>query len=218
MASSGPKAPPPSSRAASGGLGFPRWVWSWESQPVSWPQLPLPAGSSFQPALECCLCLPLRREGEPPGAGDLWGTERRHCCEAGEAHRSQGQKGREACTARSSCLDGAGPSGGQGAVLPHPGPVLGEAEGRPSEMFDPQKKGSLRWAHQVRARHPLVRDAVGHPGSTCAVEPDDFFFVFKKKFTLASVAQWIECQPANQRLTSLIPSQGTFLGCGPGPQ
>ena len=35
---------------------------------------------------------------------------------------------------------------------------------------------------------------------------------------LAGVAQWIECQPTHQRVTSLIPSQGTYLGCGPGPQ
>ena len=35
---------------------------------------------------------------------------------------------------------------------------------------------------------------------------------------LAGVAQWIECGPANQRVTGPIPSQGTCLGCGPGPQ
>ena len=32
------------------------------------------------------------------------------------------------------------------------------------------------------------------------------------------VAQWIECRPANQSVASSIPSQGTWLGCGPGPQ
>ena len=32
--------------------------------------------------------------------------------------------------------------------------------------------------------------------------------------SLAGVAQWIEHQPANQRVASLIPSQGTCLGCG----
>ena len=31
---------------------------------------------------------------------------------------------------------------------------------------------------------------------------------------LASVAQWIEFQPANWKAASLIPSQGTCLGCG----
>ena len=34
---------------------------------------------------------------------------------------------------------------------------------------------------------------------------------------LAGVTQWIECQPANQRVAGLIPSHGTCLGCGPGP-
>ena len=32
------------------------------------------------------------------------------------------------------------------------------------------------------------------------------------------VVQWIKCQPANQRVMGSIPSQGTVLGCGPGPQ
>ena len=35
---------------------------------------------------------------------------------------------------------------------------------------------------------------------------------------LAGVAQWIEHWPANWRVTSLTPCQGTWLGCGPGPQ
>ena len=37
------------------------------------------------------------------------------------------------------------------------------------------------------------------------------------KGALAGVAQWTEHRPANQRVTGSIPSQGTFLGCGPGP-
>ena len=44
-----------------------------------------------------------------------------------------------------------------------------------------------------------------------------FFFKSSPK-ALGGVAKWIECQPANQRVTSLIPSQGTCLGCRPGPQ
>ena len=36
--------------------------------------------------------------------------------------------------------------------------------------------------------------------------------------TLAGVAQWIQCQPENQRVAGSIPSQGTGLCCGPGPQ
>ena len=35
---------------------------------------------------------------------------------------------------------------------------------------------------------------------------------------LAAVAQWIEPEPANQRVAGSIPSQGTGLGCGPCPQ
>ena len=35
---------------------------------------------------------------------------------------------------------------------------------------------------------------------------------------LAGVAQWIECWPVNQRVIGLIPSQGTYLGCGPNAQ
>ena len=35
---------------------------------------------------------------------------------------------------------------------------------------------------------------------------------------LASVAQWIEHWPKNQRAAGSIPSQGTCLGWGPGPQ
>ena len=35
---------------------------------------------------------------------------------------------------------------------------------------------------------------------------------------LTGVAQWIECWPANQRVTGSIPSQGTCLGCRPDPQ
>ena len=41
----------------------------------------------------------------------------------------------------------------------------------------------------------------------------------KKNSALAGVAQWIECQSVNQRgVAGSIPSQGTCLGCGPGPQ
>ena len=36
--------------------------------------------------------------------------------------------------------------------------------------------------------------------------------------TLAGVAQWIECWPESNKVAGLIPSQGTCLGCRPGPQ
>ena len=40
----------------------------------------------------------------------------------------------------------------------------------------------------------------------------------KRFIALAGVAQWIERGPANQRVAGWIPSQGTCLGCRPGPQ
>ena len=49
-----------------------------------------------------------------------------------------------------------------------------------------------------------------------------FLFVFtapekkNNKMALAHVAQVTERQPVNQNVTSLIPSQGTCLGWGPG--
>ena len=39
-----------------------------------------------------------------------------------------------------------------------------------------------------------------------------------KNLALDGVAQWVECWPENQKVTSSIPSQGTCLSCGPGPQ
>ena len=39
-----------------------------------------------------------------------------------------------------------------------------------------------------------------------------------KNLALIGVTPWTECRPANQRVTGWIPSQGTCLGCRPGPQ
>ena len=35
---------------------------------------------------------------------------------------------------------------------------------------------------------------------------------------LAGVTQWTECQPEKQGVPGSIPTQGTYLGCGSGPQ
>ena len=43
-------------------------------------------------------------------------------------------------------------------------------------------------------------------------------YIYKEKLALAGAAQWIECWPMNQRVAGSIPSQGTCLCCGPGPQ
>ena len=42
--------------------------------------------------------------------------------------------------------------------------------------------------------------------------------IYKIKTALAGVAQWTERQPANQKVAGSIPSQGTCLDFGPGPQ
>ena len=44
-----------------------------------------------------------------------------------------------------------------------------------------------------------------------------FLFIKKSQVALAGVAQWIEHRPVNREAAGLIPSQGTLLGCGPGP-
>ena len=43
-------------------------------------------------------------------------------------------------------------------------------------------------------------------------------FNLKNTLALTGVAQWIECWPVNQTVSGSIASQGTWLGCGPGPQ
>ena len=40
----------------------------------------------------------------------------------------------------------------------------------------------------------------------------------EKEYYSIGVAQWVEHGPSKQRVVSLIPSQGTCLGCRPGPQ
>ena len=44
-----------------------------------------------------------------------------------------------------------------------------------------------------------------------------FYIYIKILFALAGAAQWIGRRPANQKVAGLIPSQGTCLGCSPGP-
>ena len=44
------------------------------------------------------------------------------------------------------------------------------------------------------------------------------FSLIRNKHALAGVAQWTERWPGNQSVACSIPSQGTCLGCRPGPQ
>ena len=39
-----------------------------------------------------------------------------------------------------------------------------------------------------------------------------------EKKVLAGVAQWVECWPMNQKVTSSTPGQSTCLGFRPGPR
>ena len=65
-----------------------------------------------------------------------------------------------------------------------------------------------------------------HPGDSTRLQPRfgalQILAFPKIKITseraLAAVVQWNRCQPANQSVASLIPSQGTCLSCRPGPQ
>ena len=59
---------------------------------------------------------------------------------------------------------------------------------------------------ELYSLHSLKMKGKGHQG-TCRKHP----------WALAGVAQWIECRPTNHRVAGSIPSQGTRLGCGPGP-
>ena len=40
----------------------------------------------------------------------------------------------------------------------------------------------------------------------------------RESHSLNGVAQWVGSHPANQKVTSWIPGEGTCLGCWPGPQ
>ena len=62
------------------------------------------------------------------------------------------------------------------------------------------------------ARTPLYRDKAG---ITNLLKTE---YAFRNGFVpLAGMAQWIECQPANQRVTGSIPSLEHIPGFGPGP-
>ena len=50
------------------------------------------------------------------------------------------------------------------------------------------------------------------------IRKESFVLSFEDSTALAGMARWIEHRLANQRVTGLIPVQGTRLGCGPGPQ
>ena len=64
----------------------------------------------------------------------------------------------------------------------------------------------------------IMAVARGKLSNTSYMSPQVFYIKNVVFCALAGVAQWIECQPANQKVADLIPSQGTCLDCRPGPQ
>ena len=67
------------------------------------------------------------------------------------------------------------------------------------------------WAQTVRGTFESKSDFKTQTHSKLAGS------IKKGNVALAGVAQWTGCQPADQKATGLIPSQGTRLGCKPGP-
>ena len=52
----------------------------------------------------------------------------------------------------------------------------------------------------------------------CCMCCKSYWCLTHEPWALAGVAPWIECQPVNWKVANSSPSQGTFLGCKPGPQ
>ena len=77
-----------------------------------------------------------------------------------------------------------------------------------------KEKGKANFSFSVQLEQRLSKN------QALLSEPHDCRILSAKKVlgALAGVAKWIECRPVNQWVTSSIPSQGSCLGCGPGPQ
>ena len=50
------------------------------------------------------------------------------------------------------------------------------------------------------------------------LHPFPSLYKLNKILALASMTQWTECQPVDQKVAGLVFGQGTCLDCGPGPQ
>ncbi|XP_053525726.1 glycosyltransferase 1 domain-containing protein 1 isoform X8 [Artibeus jamaicensis] len=120
-------------------------------------------------------------------------------------------------------------SEGQAEELRGGAPGPGDAAGRPPRGPEALRRSGqqLRLRGHVRC-HPGGNGAGGagagqeHPrerrGGPARSHGAAVFRPSEENRVLAGVAQWIECRPLNQRVSSSIPSRGTCLGCGPGPQ
>ena len=101
-----------------------------------------------------------------------------------------------ACSARTVGRPGAVPSSRAAFLRPHISPRAGHSlsstvrEARTREVKSPKSHST--------------RDDKNGESKSCP-------------FTLAGVAQWIECLPANQKVAGSVTSRGACLSCGPGP-
>ena len=89
----------------------------------------------------------------------------------------------------------------------HQGPFGSQAGAQSPE---PHQPGLLVHLQMLARQLPQTGDIGCNPMTNVLIK--------RGNLALAGVAQWIECQPVNQRFTGSIPSQGTCLGFGPGPQ
>ena len=100
---------------------------------------------------------------------------------------------------------------------PNPPASLGPVLALPSEKhWSPDWCGSVDWELDCKAKSRQFNSQSGYmPGSRPRPQQGA---LERQPHALAGVAQWIERGPVNQGVASSIPSQGTCLGCRPGPQ
>ena len=109
-------------------------------------------------------------------------------------------------------------------------PALSQASMQPEAPVPPQPT-QLCWELSVsqvshsgalRVSFHLLLTTILQRKQRCCYLPwekwDSRKIEWKFILALAGVAQWIECWPANWKVTGWTPSQGTCLGCKPGPQ
>ena len=106
------------------------------------------------------------------------------------------------------------PQAGLPGGAPAEGAVVTEDEEPPAGQDEEVKDGDTGDPDPVRAPRLMC---------VCASVFNKRIKNVKNKFKNSKIhpgrcAWWIECQPVNQKVTSLIPSQGTCLGCQSGPQ
>ena len=120
------------------------------------------------------------------------------------------------CRCKAPSMAGQGPwvpgrkEGGRALPLGSQGPACSGARRRASTL--PVTAAPNLHVSLNQGSHPGLARWVLTPGTRILIRGE------RETEAPAGVAQWIEHQPANQRVTGSIPSQGTFLGSRPDPQ